>query len=103
MFQNCGCHPNRIRQCSRPQVDPSNARGECSVQRNFVANSTRQLNRQRTGKFVYDAAQNISVVTPAKRGVKIDEVQPLGALIEKIARRIEWVAVCCLGAGLTAG
>ncbi len=43
---------------------------------------------------------DVEVVAAAERGVEVDEVDPLGALIDPVAGGVDGVAVAGLGAGL---
>jgi hypothetical protein len=58
------------------------------------------LNVDRSRQRIDNAAQNDGVLTPAERGIQVDEVQPLGALFNKRFRRLERVTERFFGSGI---
>ena len=91
MLIDCARNPIHVGEGCGAEVDPANSRIQRAVEACLVADTAGELNVEFAAKCIDDSANQLGVVAPAERGVKIDEVEPLGALHNKALGNFEWV------------
>src|SRR5690606_20859017 len=95
--------PLRVLEGGGAEVDALRARRESGLEARVVADAARALDVHRLGNVLDDLLEQVVVVATTERCVEVDEVDPLRALVDPLARRIQGLAVARLGAGLALG
>jgi len=89
--------PLRVLECRRAEIDAPAAGRQRRLESGRVADATGELDLQVEAPD--DRVDELTVGTPAERGVEVDEVEPLRALVLPCPGGVPRVAELAAGAG----